>query len=131
MAASRCPKYAALVCETLACDQPTDHDAIVIAPSHDHGVTFSSKEVAHTVDFPQNADLGTFPPFGALTGENFPVNNRPQMTIDPVTDALYVTWPDDRNGTFDPVSGASVKTNGDVLVNLHRLRVLRHSAIPR
>jgi hypothetical protein len=63
-------------------------------------------------DFPNNADVGR----ETLTGENFRINSFPQMTIDPVTDALYVTWADDRTGSYDPTTGASIKTNGDVFL---------------
>jgi len=61
--------------------------------------------------FPRNADTGR----DTLTGENFRINSFPQLTIDPVTDALYATWSDDRNGLYDS-SGHSIKTNGDVFI---------------
>ena len=101
--------YESAVCQTLACDQPADHDAVIIAVSHDHGLTFTSKEVATDFDFPSNRDVGR----ETLTGENFRINSFPQLTIDPVTDALFATWADDRNGQYDPNTGASLKTNGD------------------
>jgi hypothetical protein len=101
--------YESAVCQTLACDQPTDHDAVIVAVSHDHGLTFTSKEVATNFDFPFNADVGR----DTLTGENFRINSFPQLTIDPLTDALFATWADDRNGQYDPTTGASIKTNGD------------------
>jgi hypothetical protein len=104
--------YEAAVCQTLNCDQPTDHDAIIIATSHDGGRTFTNKEVAFDFDFPMNADVGR----DTLTGENFRINSFPQLTIDPVTGALFATWADDRNGSYDPNTGASIKTNGDVFV---------------
>jgi hypothetical protein len=97
------------VCQTLACDQSTDHDAVIIAVSHDHGRTFTNKEVATDFDFPFNPDVGR----DTLTGENFRINSFPQLTIDPVTDALFATWADDRNGQYDPNTGASIKTNAD------------------
>ena len=103
--------YESAVCLSLACDQPTDHDAIIIATSRDHGRTFTNQEVAVDYDFPNNADVGR----ATLTGENFRVNSFPQLAIDRDSDALYVTWADDRNGTYD-ASGNSVKTNGDVLI---------------
>ena len=104
--------YESAVCQSLACDQPTDHDAVVVAVSHDHGKTFTNKEVAVDFDFPFNADTGR----DTLTGENFRINSFPQLTIDPVTDTLVATWADDRNGQYDPNTGASIKTNGDAFV---------------
>jgi hypothetical protein len=104
--------YESAVCQTLNCDQPTDHDAVIVAVSHDHGRTFTSREVAVDFDFPFNADVGR----DTLTGENFRINSFPQLTIDPVSDALYATWADDRNGSYDPTTGASIKTNGDVFI---------------
>jgi hypothetical protein len=105
--------YESAVCQTLACDQPTDHDAIVVAVSHDHGQTFTNTEVAPDYDFPLNQDTGR----DTLTGENFRINSFPQLTIDPVTNLLLVTWADDRNGQYDPKTGASIKTNGDALLS--------------
>jgi hypothetical protein len=104
--------YEAAVCQTLACDQATDHDALIVAVSHDHGRTFTSREVTAIFDFPRNADVGR----ETLTGENFRINSFPQLTIDPVTDALYATWADDRNGSYDLTTGASIQTNGDVFI---------------
>jgi hypothetical protein len=104
--------YESAVCATLNCDQPTDHDAIIIATSRDGGRTFTNKEVATDFDFPNNADTGR----ATLTGENFRINSFPQLTIDPVTGALFATWADDRNGLYDPQTGASIKTNGDALL---------------
>jgi hypothetical protein len=104
--------YESAVCQTLNCDQPTDHDAIIIAKSTDGGKTFSNQEVAANFDFPSNADVGR----ETLTGENFRINSFPQLAIDPDTDGLYVTWADDRNGQYDPTTGASIKTNGDVFL---------------
>ena len=103
--------YESAVCQSLACDQPTDHDAVIIASSKDGGRTFSNREVAFDFDFPFNADVGR----ETLTGENFRINSFPQLTIDPVTNALYATWSDDRSGAYDS-SGNSIKTNGDVFV---------------
>lgn len=101
--------YESAVCQSLACDQPTDHDAVIIAVSHDRGRTFTNREVATDFDFPLNGDTGR----DTLTGENFRINSFPQLTLDPVTDALFATWADDRNGQYDPNTGASIKTNGD------------------
>jgi hypothetical protein len=104
--------YESAVCQTLACNLATDHDAVIVAISHDHGQTFKNVEVAANFDFPNNADTGR----STLTGENWRVNSFPQMTIDPFTDLLVVTWADDRNGQYDPNTGASIKTNGDAFV---------------
>jgi hypothetical protein len=104
--------YEAAVCQSLACDQPTDHDAVVAAVSHDHGKTFKNVEVAADFDFPSNPDVGDT----TLTGENFRINSFPQLTIDPFTDALFVSWADDRNGQYDPNTGESIKTNGDAFL---------------
>jgi hypothetical protein len=103
--------YESAVCQSLACDQPTDHDAVIIATSRDGGRTFANREVAYDFDFPFNPDVGR----DTLTAENFRINSFPQLTIDPVTDALYATWSDDRDGRYDS-SGNSVKTNGDVFI---------------
>jgi hypothetical protein len=105
--------YESAVCQTLACDQPTDHDAVIVAVSHDHGKTFTNHEVAANFDFPFDADTGR----DGLTGENFRINSFPQLTIDPFTDLLLVTWADDRNGQYDPKTGASIKTNGDAFLS--------------
>ena len=103
--------YESAVCATLACNQPTDHDEVIVATSPDRGQTFSNAAVAIDYDFPSNADVGR----ATLTGENFRINSFPQMAIDRATDTLYVTWADDRNGRYD-ANGNSIKTNGDVLV---------------
>lgn len=104
--------YESAVCQTLNCDQPTDHDAVIVAVSRDHGKTFKNVEVALDFDFPNNADVGR----ETLTGENFRINSFPQLTIDPFTDLLVVSWADDRNGLYDTKTGASIKTNGDAFV---------------
>jgi hypothetical protein len=104
--------YESAVCQTLACNLPTDHDAVIIAESSDGGLTFTNREVAYDFDFPFNPDTRR----DTLTGENFRINSFPQLTIDPVTDALYATWSDDRNGLYDATTGASIKTNGDVFI---------------
>ena len=106
--------YETSVCATAACDQPTDHDAVVVATSRDGGRTFRHAEVGLDFDFPVNEDVAN----NALTGENFRVNSFPQLTYDRVTDHLWVTWADDRNGTYS--DGKSVKTNGDAF--LERIR---------
>jgi hypothetical protein len=102
--------YQASVCQTAACNQPADHDAVVVATSRDGGRSFHNTEVATDYNFPTNEDAGT----GTLTGENFRINSFPQLTVDRVTDRLWVTWADDRNGRYS--NGVSVKTNGDALV---------------
>jgi hypothetical protein len=104
--------YESAVCQTLACNLATDHDAVIIAVSHDHGKTFTNHEVAPDYDFPLNQDTGR----DTLTGENFRINSFPQLTIDPITNLLLVTWADDRNGQYDPTTGASIKTDGDALL---------------
>jgi len=105
--------YESAVCQTLACDQADDHDAVIVAVSHDHGKTFTNQEVAANFDFPHNGDVGR----ATLTGENFRINSFPQLTIDPFTGLLLVTWADDRNGQYDPTTGASIKTNGDAFLS--------------
>lgn len=102
--------YETSVCESVACDQFTDHDATVIARSRDGGRTFSITEIAPNFDFPEDPDTG-----GGLTGENFRVNSYPQLAYDTVTNKLWVTWADDRNGQYDE-DGNSIRTNGDVTV---------------
>jgi hypothetical protein len=101
--------YEASVCSTLACNQAGDRDATVVSTSHDHGATFSHAIVDTDYDFP-----------ATLTGENFRENSFPQLAYDPVVDRLYVTWNDDRNGQYDPNTGASIRTNGDNIVSSSR-----------
>lgn len=103
--------YESAVCQTLACDQPTDHDAIVMAKSTDGGHSFINTEVSIDYDFPFNADVGD----DTLTGENFRINSFPSFAVDRQTGRLYVTWADDRNGQY-AANGSSIKTNGDVFV---------------
>jgi hypothetical protein len=102
--------YEAAVCDTLNCDSPNDHDAIVVATSHNHGQTFKNTEVALDFDFPTNEDVGR----ATLTGLNFRINSFPQMAYDRLTGKLWVTWADDRNGSYDGYT--SIKTNGDNFV---------------
>src|SRR5262249_24433916 len=92
--------YESAACQTLDCNQPTDHDAVIVAISHDHGKTFTNVEVAPDFDFPFNQDTGR----DTLTGENFRINSFPQLTLDPFTNLLLVTWSDDRNGQYDPTT---------------------------
>jgi hypothetical protein len=96
--------YEASVCETADCDAADDHDAVVVATSRDGGRTFRNEEVALDFDFP-----------ATLTGENFRLDSFPLMAYDWLTDRLWITWADDRNGVYDD-EGQSVKTNGDVFV---------------
>jgi len=96
--------YEAAVCATVACDQMADHDAIIVATSRDSGRTFGNVEVAVDFDFPDT-----------LTGENFRLNSFPQLDYDRVTNQLWITWADDRNGQYAP-DGTSIKTNGDVFI---------------
>ena len=104
--------YEGAVCQSLTCDQPTDHDAIIMAKSSNGGASFVSTQVSVDFDFPFNADVGR----ETLTNENFRINSFPQFTIDRARGRLYVTWADDRNGQYD-TSGNSIKTNGDVFVS--------------
>jgi hypothetical protein len=55
-----------------------------------------------------------------LTGENFRINSYsyPQLSYDDQTGLLALTWSDDRNGTYDSSTGASIKSNGDNIVAL-------------
>jgi hypothetical protein len=99
--------YEDSICATLDCTGATDHDAIVLATSHDGGRTFANTELASNFDFPTNPDTGR----ATLTGENFRLNSYPQATIDRLTGKKYITWADDRNGRYD-AAGHSVKTNG-------------------
>ncbi len=103
--------YETAVCQTLACDQATDHDAVVVAKSTNGGKTFTNTEAATDFDFPGNPDTGR----STLTGENFRINSFPQMAFDRLTGRLYITWADDRNGQYNS-SGQSIKTNGDAFV---------------
>ena len=89
--------YEASVCDTLDCDSPNDHDAVVVATSKNHGRTFKNTQVALDFDFPPNEDVGS----STLTGLNFRINSFPQMAYD-------------RNGSYDGFT--SVKTNGDNFV---------------
>ena len=95
--------YETSVCKTAACNDANDHDAVVVATSKDGGRTFRNQEVSSDFDFPD-----------VLTGENFRLNSFPQMVYDRLTDKLWITWADDRNGQYS--GGQSVKTNGDVFV---------------
>jgi hypothetical protein len=102
--------YEGSVCATAACDGADDHDAVVLARSRNGGRSFTNTEAALDFDFPTNEDAGT----EALTGENFRINSYPQLAYDRVTGRLWITWADDRDGSYD--NGESVKTNGDNLV---------------
>ncbi len=103
--------YESAVCVSLLCNQATDHDAIVMATSNDGGKSFVNQEIAVNYDFPLNSDTGR----DTLTGENFRINSFPQFAVDPSTGSLFVTWADDRNGSYD-AKGNSIKTNGDVFI---------------
>jgi hypothetical protein len=102
--------YETSVCQTAACDAPTDHDAVVLATSRDGGRTFRNTEVSLDFDFPVNADVNN----NALTGENFRINSFPQLAYDRLTGRLWVTWADDRHGQY--ANGQSVRTNGDTFL---------------
>jgi hypothetical protein len=103
--------YETSVCASAACDQPADHDAVVVGTSRDGGRSFRNTEVAPDFDFPRNADTGR----ASLTGENFRINSYPQLTVDRFTGRLWVTWADDRNGTYN--GSTSVRTNGDAFLS--------------
>lgn len=101
------------VCRTLACDQMDDHDATVVARSSDNGRSFRLTSVGVNYDFPINPDTGR----GSLSGEVFRINSFPALAIDPVTGRLHIAWADDRHGRYNSATGASIKTNGDVLTS--------------
>jgi hypothetical protein len=103
--------YETSICQTLACNAATDHDAVVVAVSRDGGRTFANQEAAADFDFPFNPDTGT----STLTGENFRINSFPQLAYDRVGNRLYATWADDRNGLYAS-DGTSVRTNGSSLL---------------
>lgn len=104
--------YESAVCQTLNCDQATDHDAVIVARSTNGGQTFTNTEVSADFDFPFNPDVGR----ETLTNENFRINSFPSAAIDSVTGKLYVTWADDRNGQYD-ANGNSIQTNGDAFLS--------------
>jgi hypothetical protein len=95
--------YETSICETTDCDAADDHDAVVVATSRDGGRTYRSQEVASDFDFPET-----------LTGENFRLNSFPQMAYDRLTDRLWITWADDRDGRYS--GSSSTKTNGDTFL---------------
>jgi hypothetical protein len=99
--------YEASVCATTACDGADDHDAVAVATSHNGGQTFKNVEVGLDFDFPTNEDVGS----QTLTGLNFRLNSFPQLAYDRLADHLWITWADDRNGSYDGFT--SIKTNGD------------------
>lgn len=107
--------YEGTECVTLACDQFSDRDVTVVATSRDRGRTFAKAIVDTNYDFPVNEAVGR----ATLTGENFRINSYPQLAYDPVTDRLYVSWNDDRNGSYT-ADGESVRTNGDNIVGTSR-----------
>jgi hypothetical protein len=96
--------YEASVCATVDCADVDDHNAIVLATSRDGGRTFTNREVALNFDIP-----------ATLTGQNFRLNSFPLTAYDWLTDQLWITWADDRNGQYSP-EGASIRTNVDVFV---------------
>jgi hypothetical protein len=102
--------YETSVCATVACNAPTDHDAVVMAVSKDGGLTYHNSEVSLDFDFPFSADVGN----NVVTGENFRMNSFPQLAYDRLTNRLWVTWADDRNGQY--VNGQSVRSNADVFL---------------
>jgi hypothetical protein len=102
--------YETSVCATVACNAPTDHDAVVMAVSKDGGLTYHNSEVSLDFDFPFSNDVGN----NVVTGENFRMNSFPQLAYDRLTNRLWVTWADDRNGQY--VNGQSVRSNSDVFL---------------
>ena len=110
--------YEGEVCATLVCDQfgNGDRDVTVVATSKDHGKTFTKTVVDTNYDFPFNEPLGTL----TLTGENFRINSYPQLAYDSRTGLLALTWDDDRNGSYDPATGASITSNGDNIVTVSK-----------
>ena len=103
--------YESAVCQTLNCDQPGDHDAVILAKSTNGGQSFRNTEISANYDFPYNPDTGR----STLSGENFRINSFPQFAIDQSNGRMFITWADDRNGQYDSI-GNSVKTNGDVFL---------------
>jgi hypothetical protein len=103
--------HQASVCADLSCTGFEDHDAVVVSTSRNGGRTFSHTEVDINFNFPFNPVIGR----STLTGQNFRINSFPLASYDPVTDHVWLTWADDRNGQYTP-EGASVRTNGDVFV---------------
>jgi hypothetical protein len=103
--------YETSVCQTAACNAPTDHNAVVVATSHDGGASFTNQEAAFDFDFPLNQDTGR----STLTGENFRINAFPQLAYDRADDRLWITWADDRNGLYTS-SGASIRTDSTAFV---------------
>ncbi|GAC1444610.1 MAG: sialidase family protein [Chloroflexota bacterium] len=104
--------FEAAYCQTLLCDQPTDHDVTAVASSTDGGATWRRQAIGDNYDFPANADTGR----AALTAENFRISSFPNMAVDQQTGKMYVTWADDRSGYYDSKTGKSILTNGDVIV---------------
>lgn len=103
--------YETAVCQTAACNAPTDHDAVVVATSRDGGATFTNSEASGDFDFPFNADTGR----STLTGENFRINSFPQLAYDRADGRLWITWADDRNGLYTS-TGTSIRTDGTAFV---------------
>jgi hypothetical protein len=103
--------YETSVCADLTCAGFEDHDAVVVSTSRNGGRSFSHAEVDVNFDFPTNPLIGR----GSLSGENFRINSFPLAAYDPVSDDVWITWADDRNGQYTE-DGQSIKTNGDVFV---------------
>jgi hypothetical protein len=101
--------YETTYCPDAACTSFADYT--VVATSKDRGRTYTKARLGVNYNFPFDPDTGSL----GLTGQNFRINSYPQAAYDPVTDRIYVTWADDRNGQYTP-DGVSIRTNGDNVV---------------
>jgi hypothetical protein len=103
--------HQASVCADVECTGLEDHDAVVVSTSRNGGRSFAHTEVDINFGFPFNPVVGR----ATLTGQNFRINSFPLASYDPVTDQVWLTWADDRNGEYT-ADGDSVRTNGDVFI---------------
>ncbi len=104
--------YETAYCASQACDHPNDRDVTVVATSTNRGASFSRSIVGTNYDFPFDDEISG----EGLTHENFRINAFPQLTVDPVTGVVLVTWVDDRNGHYT-IAGQSLQTNADNIVS--------------
>jgi hypothetical protein len=107
--------YEASVCAEITCSGADDRDSVVVSTSRNGGRSFRHAEIDLNFDFPTNPQVGR----ATLTGENFRINSFPLAAYDPVTDTVWLTWADDRNGEYAP-DGTSIRTNGDVFISRGR-----------